>query len=616
MKITLLLCVAVGIAAASALDFPTPKELRQRVCRIDPGVCDMDAGTAPRDTTTVPRSMTALYHAVFEWAIDAAGVAFGLPGAVTQELHYLRQNDPEALYAKLRSAQEQYKAAKGERPRLNDMWAPYFGFLPKFHGNALLNSTYTFDTPCFGEVKVSPVLATVGGQTTVEVNVDFDQKKELLCEERLYFSMGAMAHDIEGSAPGRYAFPFDVTLDILNPALKWDMETNGIRVYRFHSAKIDRMVDIIATVLLFYPMLTNKVEGLPAKMNVDYLSNYTLLKPYPVPRPQGAQRVNLTPGVDVKTGDLFAKLDLNGLGTTEMVGQGTTSGHVAFALLNTSSNEMMVCESVIKGIICTEYNQWVEGMETAGLGIVMVPLAKEFSDSFNLTAAWDWVNANYGNEYGYHNFFFGWIDTEEDNYPCFAPGYDRCLTWAHVDLVMRVIDSVLPSLATKFFGEALNHRAGTAGLRIPDVLWQAAVQKGLTGPQLMKVPEQDNWKYSITNLYRNGTFQGPSQVCSVLGCNVLRAAGVFDSIHGDFQCAELSVWDVFSLKIFDESRMNSGRPQACIAADPANPLCQLTGEWTFNLLSDVNTRTPFVNISNYCAGKGPHPYNRTGCFSP
>lgn len=36
---------------------------------------------------------------------------------------------------------------------------------------------------------------------------------------------------------------------------------------------------------------------------------------------------------------------------------------------------------------------------------------------FNETKAWEWFNKTEGLEYGFKNFLFGWIDTEDSNVP-------------------------------------------------------------------------------------------------------------------------------------------------------------------------------------------------------
>lgn len=64
-----------------------------------------------------------------------------------------------------------------------------------------------------------------------------------------------------------------------------------------------------------------------------------------------------------------------------------------------------------------------------------------------------------GLPYGYHNFLFGWIDTLKDNYP---PVLD--IDFAYI--IFSILEKIVPDVATKFIGEALNKRLGTVGLSL------------------------------------------------------------------------------------------------------------------------------------------------------
>lgn len=54
--------------------------------------------------------------------------------------------------------------------------------------------------------------------------------------------------------------------------------------------------------------------------------------------------------------------------------------------------------------------------------------------------------------------------------------------------------------------------------------------------------EQDGWMYNTTRYGKPA--MGPSMVCCVFVCNMWKAGGVFSNIDNDFQCAELTNWDV------------------------------------------------------------------------
>ena len=503
-----------------------------------------------------------------------------------------------------------------------DAGLPYFGFIPRFLGRSLTESPLRTTTPyCNTTIEV-----TLGGATVSNGRVDFiirwTRASVLSCSDELFFTVGPRSESFtitSGSADQQSANVSILNCDLSTPAGRWDFEVKGVRVFRMRQAdSTGRFLEVLDTALLFLPMLTGVVDEGSALRNVEFLSNFSLMTPYAAPRHVSGGIVQLNES-DIRDGDLFAKMELDGLGPVEGFAQGTTSGHTAFAIRNQSdrSRPLLVCEAIAIGITCTPYRQWLEGLQDANAAAVLAPLDPSASSSFNSTLAWAHVSSMLGNSYGFYNFFFGWVDTEEDNYPCMPWAFERCLSYDIVEYFILILDDIVPEVSNLLFGQALNHRAQTGNLHLPII--QTLFQAG-TGPlqmpsrKLMTVPESDQWLYNSTKHGVPGRVMLPSQVCSSFACSTLRAAGVFDaSINGNITCTEIDVWDIFSLKIFDASRFGNGRPAPCQAADPGNNLCQLSGNWTFHLLQDVNTRPLKEQMSLNCASRNPSPYNHTGC---
>ena len=610
MRALLFLTLAVLLATAVRGD-SLVAAFKGHLCQLSPALC------APTHSHGMPHVARTFFDATI--LSTAADVAEALDTDLSTLMPQLSSGDADvakAAMASLRSTAEA-RGLLAADPGVSASQFPYFGFVPQVHGRAVPGGApLTFGpTPCGRNFTVSAALDAAFTTATVSIGAT-KSAFGAFCTDRLYFVVGAHTKHFEVAAEGHHVTKVDLGADTpAQRALQWDASTNGVRVMRDIKNKLARDLDVIDTLLLFLPMITGKLDHRSAVDNADFLSNYTLMKPYTRPRAYKNITV-LDPATDIHSGDSFGKMELDGLAPVEALVQGTTSGHVAFALRRESDGVLFVCESIIKGVTCTEYHAWTESLQKIDNGVVLVPLKAALRAKFNVTAAWAWVNKTLGNEYGYHNFFFGLIDTRSDNLPCFPPfPSQRCLAPEHVELVMRTVDNFSPKTADTFFGQALNHRAGTRGLNISEVLFTAGTQQGLDVAGLMKVVEEDAWLYNATRRGVNGTLQIPSQVCSTLGCNTLRAAGVFDGV-GEFQCAEMTVWDYFSLDIFDKSRMGAGRPQACIDTDPDNYLCQITGTWVFDLQRDVNTRAPFAHMGNDCATRNPAPYNHTGCYAP
>ena len=67
-----------------------------------------------------------------------------------------------------------------------------------------------------------------------------------------------------------------------------------------------------------------------------------------------------------------------------------------------------------------------------------MPLSAKNLLKFDKKKAQDWFFEKEGLPYGYHNFLWGWIDTERDNYP-------PILANELVPVLMALLDKVIPS---------------------------------------------------------------------------------------------------------------------------------------------------------------------------
>jgi hypothetical protein len=163
------------------------------------------------------------------------------------------------------------------------------------------------------------------------------------------------------------------------------------------------------------------------------------------------------------------------------------------------------------------------------------------------------------------------------------------------------------------FRQALAHRVGLwpQDVTVLHSLMVAMTQENKTLPDLYMMPELDSYRYNTT---RNGTFTvSKSMVCCVFVCNMWKAAGVYSEIDSEIHCGEQTNWDIYSINIFNQSKFGAGRPEVCQTADPANPLCQVTGNLTFVLVPDVNTRPLYKGMGNSCPSKGPEYIRPSGC---
>jgi len=312
----------------------------------------------------------------------------------------------------------------------------------------------------------------------------------------------------------------------------------------------------------------------------------------------------------VKSGDFFGIVRLGGLDPMLAWAMGSSTGHTTVALKIDSV--LYVTESTVdgsywptNGIQKTEFNTWIKQSRAADYQLVWAPLSAAQRAKFNETAAVAKFKELEGLDYGYHNMLWAWIDTVKDNYPCLPPDWSHCLVWEHMEMAFNWADRIAPPIGDLLWDEAMNRRVGTTGLRIADV-WMKANEKGIEAKTVPTIVEQDSWDYHT--LKDGKPVIGKSMVCCVFVCNIWKAAGLFKGINDNFNCAEMTNWDDYSLNLFD----TGPRPQACVTADPQNTNCQLEGAYTL-LLNNYNQFTPYEHMRETCPSMAPDYKKPAGC---
>ena len=100
-----------------------------------------------------------------------------------------------------------------------------------------------------------------------------------------------------------------------------------------------------------------------------------------------------------------------------MYGTGSTLGHVAMALW--IEGELYVIEAMEntfwpkKNIQRNKYKEWVEYARAADYHVAHLSLTDEARARFDEKAALEFFLRTEGLPYGFHNFLFGWIDSED-----------------------------------------------------------------------------------------------------------------------------------------------------------------------------------------------------------
>lgn len=489
--------------------------------------------------------------------------------------------------------------------------AGYYRFLPAFIAQARLGQPAApWETPCWGSVTAQLVQVKSGVQLQVRVA----HSKHIICADSYLFltpsgvRLGLFPAPIGGSK--RYTFLFKG----LTESEVWDVQTHGVRIFRFGDSPLQTVVQILETALLFLPLLTRRAVPLSSQRNADFLqrySNVTLAQRHDM----GGVMVNES---EIHSGDFIGILRLDGLDPMLAWATGAHTGHTTVAVWE--EGQLYVAESTVNtsywpsnGIQRTPYRQWLEQARAAGYNVVLAPLAPKYRQRFNATAANEFFRSVEGLQYGYGTIFSGWIDTEARNYPC-TPPYDinrkeekRCLTWKHFETGVAFALRYIKEGESIFLPAWNMHVTGSAftGLSFTE-LYRSAEAKGMELSSIPAVVESDWTPYP--SVYNNGT-SGPglSMVCDVFVCMMWKAGGIFKEIDDDFNCVEQTNNDIYQLSVLSPPQ---NRPASCVAADPDNRLCQLMGKWQLHL-PKLDTRDMYRHMQEHCPTEPP-VYERPG----
>jgi hypothetical protein len=482
--------------------------------------------------------------------------------------------------------------------RIENREYSYYNFMPQpvttFY--PISKAALTYSTPCFKSNTVNNILIS---QNTITFDLVISQP--LTTETCMDFYLFGTLETAQFHHLGEGSHNITWPIGTLDSALQWDLNTNGIRIFRFAEDPDTTFWSLAQTVLLFEPEIIGPETGYEfAKMNVEFIRSYAN---FSFPERPGAPQINLNAS-QIQSGDFVGVTRMDGLDPMIIWGMGGTTGHTTVALW--FPDGLYICESQVNStywptnhIQRTPFDTWVQLARKADYNFVHVPLNAQASAMFNETAAQNLFYELEGTPYGYHNFLFGWVDTPNDNFPCVAPDYTNCLTLPAVYVVAGLVDRISKPIADEMYNQALTHRVnqpwGTFNTTA-QIVQYAYETLNLDFGELISLPEQDSWDYT----------DGKSMVCDVFVCSIWKAAGLFGDLADEIQCTELTPRDVYSMNFFDTNPAN--RPDVCKKTDPKLPYCQLGGKYELQL-PGYGTIQPYANMEENCPGIPPK-YNR------
>jgi hypothetical protein len=509
---------------------------------------------------------------------------------------------------------------------------PYFGFLPKFVGTSIPHtptspgSDVVGSTQCFGSLKFSTSMDANASQLVF--NLAMEQQRSFLCTDTLVVATPGMFIKIltVDSDKAALSWKWNMTSD---SAYTWYSTTKGVKLFRLNKGIIGAILDMVDTVKLMAGFGECPVKAASLAASFDFMTNYIQrsprMKPMSVKRPAGSIVADTLDESYVRSGDSVIVVRYDGLDPMIGWGEGFSAGHSTIAVRDPECVKqggtecLSIYESTAKGsywpvngIQKTPWKKWLATAKHAGFNILLAPLSPEHSAAFNATTAIAFFEENKGFNYGYLNFLFGWIDQRNDNFPCLPPNYEYCLGREMFDVFSITLDNLLAGTADNIVRQSMNFRTGTTDLPIANVMRHAYEKLGRKEwSETYTMPELDEWRYQTM---RDGKpAVGRSMVCCVFVCNMWKHGGIFKSIGDDINCGEQTLWDIYSMKVFDPKKLGDGRPEICRKTDPTNPMCQLLGDYTFHATPDFNTRSLYKDMGQNCSSIAPNYVRAPGC---
>mmetsp|Transcript_14517 Transcript_14517/g.37014 ORF Transcript_14517/g.37014 Transcript_14517/m.37014 type:complete len:551 (-) Transcript_14517:752-2404(-) len=446
---------------------------------------------------------------------------------------------------------------------------------------------------CFASYSASVETSHDGSEWAITVKND--HSSSLLCSDLFLFATVESWHVEDYFLHGTHHITWkghgnDSVLDV---------GQYGIRVFVVDESIKEVLADLFDVAKLFFPEYDGKwhpaVPDFVAEANVEFLKdevNMTMQKRDDV--------VIELDESEIRSGDFFGIIRLDGLDPLLAFGMGSALGHSVVAMW--INGTLYVCESQVKssywpanGIQRTPYKQWLQQAHAADYNVVFLPLSEEMRAKFDEQAAVDFfVNTAEGLDYGFHNLLFTWIDTVQDNYP--PP-----LSWQLVQTGFAIFDTISPSLADLVWNDALNMRLGTKGLNTAQATIEAE-KRGINFTSLLAMPEQDDW------VYENGL----NMVCDVFVLRTYKEAGLFGDLADSIQVTEFTDWGLYSLNFF-ETYTTKERPKQCQELDPDLPYCQLMGKYRIRLDDTYNSITPYAHMREKCPSLAPDYFRPADC---
>jgi hypothetical protein len=455
--------------------------------------------------------------------------------------------------------------------------------------------TYSWSAPCFAQN--TAVFSKSNDGKTLNLEVTSSSPVSLTCSD-LYaaftVSTVAISTEIKSSRnPVVTNIALVVPEDVTDAEL-WDIDNKGVRLFRYVNDKITTVSNLIETLKMFVPETTQEVSEEAAMINIDFMKKYTGFN-FPPRDPA----LNIIPDEsEIKSGDTFYIIRMDGLDPLLAWAMGSSTGHVTTAIW--IDGELFVCESTIADsywptdyVQKTPYRTWIQQAQDADMQVVFAPLNDQARKNYNETAAVDFFHSVEGIDYGFQTMIWAWLDTALDNFPCLPPDFSsNCMQWEILEPVIALVDRYVNEIGDQIWNAGLAKRLNSDVMRTA-ALYQEGARQGYTSMnQVIPIVEQDAWLYNTTRWGQ--PYVGKAMVCCVFVCNTWKEAGVFGDLKDEINCAEFTNWDDYSLTIH------------------ADNYRQIIGDYTLTL-NNFHTKDPYAHMAEHCPAYPPDYAKPSNC---
>ena len=445
---------------------------------------------------------------------------------------------------------------------------PYWGFVPKHLGVSTPSAQqYRGSTPCFASVNLSSTFSA--DNKTVLFDMSFGRQTSTLCSDYLMIGApgGVLLKFLHVDADeGALQLRWNRTVSAV-ASKAWLLKNKGVHVFRFNKGWAGLILDVLDTVTLMsgaqqFPL---KKKALDATVNFlhTYVESSPRMRPLTVPRPVGSYVINVLNESYVQSGDALCILRYDGLGPLVGWHAGFSAGHATIAVRDPDcvaaggQDCLAIYESnaksafwPVEGVQKTPFKSWMKQAELAEYNVLLAPLSPEASAAFDSKKAIEFFKENAGNNYGFLNMLWTWIDVESDNFPCLPPNYDYCFGRQIFEMAIALLDDFMGDSHTNPARQSLNFRTNTTNLSVTEIMQYAGETLDVDFSDVYVRPEQDSWEY--TTLQNGKPHIGRSDICCVFVCGMWKSGGMFEKLIGStnaIQCSEQTLWDIFSMKV-------------------------------------------------------------------